>query len=227
MKKKIGAITIGQSPRTDVLCDILPILGNNIEILEAGALDGLTNEEISEFAPEEGDYVLLTRLRDGSTVTIAEKHIIARLQQCVKNLEGQGVQMIIFLCTGEFPGFKADIPLIFPSDILIGCVTAITAAAGIAVILPSSDQLEQTRIKWKDAAKNVTLIPASPFTDNMDIAREAANKIKDLEVDLIVLDCISYTREMKKVFVEITGKNTILSRTLAARVAMEIIDEGY
>ena len=37
---KIGAVTIGQSPRTDVTCDILPILGDNVQLLEAGALDG-------------------------------------------------------------------------------------------------------------------------------------------------------------------------------------------
>lgn len=44
MKKKIGAITIGQSPRIDVIPEMQEILGENVIILEAGALDGLTKK---------------------------------------------------------------------------------------------------------------------------------------------------------------------------------------
>ena len=31
---KVGAITIGQSPRTDVTQDILPLLGDQVELLQ-------------------------------------------------------------------------------------------------------------------------------------------------------------------------------------------------
>ena len=227
MKTKIGAITIGQSPRIDVTGDMVPILGDKVELLEAGALDGLTRDEISKFVPEEGDYVLVTRLRDGSSVTFAEKYIIPRLQQCVTNLEAQGAALIIFLCTGEFPKFKANIPLIYPNEILMGCVPVLTGASDIVVICPSPDQVEQSKIKWKDAAKKVTPIPASPYTGNMDDIIAAANKTKDLaDADLVILDCIGYNQEMKKIFTDITGKNTVLSRTLLARVIGEITDRG-
>ena len=57
---KIGAVTIGQSPRVDITADILPLLSSNIELIEAGAMDNYTLEEINEkFAPEEGDTVLV------------------------------------------------------------------------------------------------------------------------------------------------------------------------
>ena len=52
--KKLGLITIGQSPRTDVLPDIEPIFGREIELHHAGALDGLTKEEIRFLSREEG-----------------------------------------------------------------------------------------------------------------------------------------------------------------------------
>lgn len=32
---KVGAITIGQSPRTDVTQDILPLLGDQVELLHS------------------------------------------------------------------------------------------------------------------------------------------------------------------------------------------------
>lgn len=44
--KKLGILTIGQSPRPDILGELLPLFDNDIEIFEAGALDGLTMEEI-------------------------------------------------------------------------------------------------------------------------------------------------------------------------------------
>ena len=48
---KIGAITIGQAPRVDVTADILSIFDDSLELLQAGGLDGLTREQIAEFAP--------------------------------------------------------------------------------------------------------------------------------------------------------------------------------
>lgn len=89
--KKLGLITIGQSPRTDVTPDLDPIFGPDIQLCQAGALDGMTAQEIAAFAPEEGDYVLISRLRDGSSAVFAEKHILPRLQQCIYDLEAKGV----------------------------------------------------------------------------------------------------------------------------------------
>ncbi|NCB17973.1 MAG: hypothetical protein EOM65_17595 [Synergistales bacterium] len=51
MRKIIGTVTIGQSPRTDVIPDIASILGPDVEIREAGALDGLSRDEIAAFCP--------------------------------------------------------------------------------------------------------------------------------------------------------------------------------
>ena len=105
--KKLGLITIGQSPRTDVTPDLAPIFGPDIQLCQAGALDGMTAQEIAAFAPEEGDYVLISRLRDGSSAVFAEKHILPRLQQCIYDLEAKGVELIMFLCTGSFPAYFA------------------------------------------------------------------------------------------------------------------------
>ena len=54
--QKIGAITVGQAPRVDVTVDIMDLFGPSVELLERGGLDGLTREQIKEFAPSEGDY---------------------------------------------------------------------------------------------------------------------------------------------------------------------------
>ena len=66
VKMKVGAITIGQSPRADVVQELLPLMGEQVELIQAGALDGLTREDIQAFAPGPEDYTLISRLRDGS-----------------------------------------------------------------------------------------------------------------------------------------------------------------
>ena len=59
---KIGAITIGQAPRTDVTADILRIFDDSLELVQAGGLDGLTKEEIAEFAPGKEGMVHISKI---------------------------------------------------------------------------------------------------------------------------------------------------------------------
>jgi protein AroM len=218
--KKIGAITIGQAPRDDVTADIMGILGD-VELLQAGGLDGLTREDIKAFAPQEGDYVLVSRLNDGSSVTFAERHIIPRLQQCIKNLEAQGVNIIMVFCTGDFPEFESSVPLILPCKLLNGLVPAL--ASSIAVIIPAPEQTRQMEDKWKPHVRKVVCVPATPYGDPKEL-EEAAAKIKGMSgIDLIVLDCIGYTVAMKNRVAEVTGKNVVLSRTLLAHVVAGLI----
>lgn len=221
---KIGAITIGQAPRVDVTGDIMDIFQGKAELLQGGGLDGLTREEIETFKPEDGDYVLVSRLTDGSSVTFAERHILPRLQQRIYDLEEQGVKFIMFFCTGDFPDtFQSKVPLIFPCKILNHIVPLLTKTSNIITVTPSPLQVAQCEKKWRQYVHQVTSIPASPYGDWGSL-EEAAYKIKDMDGDLVVLDCIGYTQEMKEMFAKITGKMIILSRTILARVVSELTD---
>ena len=99
--KKIGAITVGQSPRTDLIPEMEPILGDTVEIIQMGGLDGLTREEIAAFRPRPNDYVLVSRLADGTSVSFGESYVLPRMQECIHRLEDKGVSLILFLCTGQ------------------------------------------------------------------------------------------------------------------------------
>lgn len=221
MEVKIGAITVGQAPRTDVTADILPLLGG-CRLLERGGLDGLTRQQIAAFAPEEGDYVLVSRLTDGSSVTFAEKHVLPRIQRAIEELEAQGCRMIAFFCTGDFPDtFRANVPLVFPGRLLQGVAPALTASGKIGVVTPSPLQLEQSKRKWEKYVPQATVVAASPY-EGLEGIQQAARQMAQADCDLILLDCIGYTMEMKKIFAQVTGKNTLLSRTLLARVIAEL-----
>ena len=220
--KKLGLITIGQSPRVDVTPDLEPIFGPDIQLCQAGALDGITAQDIAAFAPEEGDYVLISRLRDGSSAVFAEKHILPRLQQCIYDLEAEGVELIMFLCTGSFPNFESHVPLVFPCAVLNGTVPALASRSRIAVITPKQEQETQCAEKWKNYVQSVQVTWGSPYGDPEELDR-AARETASWDVDLVVLDCMGYTSAMKERVHQLSGKPVVLSRTIAARVVMELL----
>ena len=161
---KIGAITIGQAPRVDVTCDIMDIFGGKIELLQRGGLDGLPREEIEKFKPEGDDYVLVSRLTDGSSVTFAEKYILGNLQKGMDALEAAGVKLIMVFCTGSFPeSLTSHVPMVFPCDILHKVVPLLTRTSHIAAVTPSPLQLEQNNQKWSGYVKECTSVAASPY----------------------------------------------------------------
>ena len=223
---KIGAITIGQAPRVDVTKDVLPVFKDTIELFQRGGLDGLTREEIEKFVPEEGDYVLVSRLQDGSSITFAERYIVDRLQAGIHALEAEGVRLIMVFCTGEFPeSLTADVPMIFPNDILHKIVPMMTKKSSIVAVTPSPLQLEQNDRKWEGFVDKCVSIAASPYGPWEELEK-AAERIRDMDADLVVLDCIGFTQEMKEMFAKKTGKLVVLPRTLLARVVSEITDIG-
>lgn len=225
MKKKLGTITIGQSPRLDVVPEIIPYLGDEVDVVEAGALDGLTYEDIQEFTPEEGDYILVSKLRDGRSVRFAERYILPRLQDCIYKLEEEGADIILFICTGVFPDiFKSTKPIIYPQKILHSVLSNLVGNGKLAVIIPEASQIEQCEKKWSEAVSQVVAVNASPYKEEDELVKaiDQLNSISD--VDFIVMDCIGYNQKMKEMIAEGTGKPVILARTLVARVLGEILN---
>jgi protein AroM len=221
---KIGAVTIGQSPRVDVTPDIMPIFGEGVELLQAGALDGLTKEEINSMEPLENDYVLVSRLNDGTFAKFGESFILDRLQDCITRLEDQGVCLIMFFCAGTFPDiFKAKVPLVYPAKILNGLAAALSKNSSIIVITPDEQQVQQAYDQWGPIMKQVTPIAANPYGD-MDEVRKAAEKARDIEADLIVMDCIGFTKEAKEIVASIAKRPVLLCRTTLARTVSELLD---
>ena len=218
---KIGAITIGQSPRVDVTPEIIGYMGK-VEVLEAGALDGLTKDEIAGFKPSDGDYVLTSRLNDGSSVVFAKRFILPQLQKCIYDLEGKGAKLIVFYCTGEFPDFHSNVPLYFPDAMLKSTVPSLVSGRSVVILTPLPEQVEQSQQKW-NSIPNVKSVAVTPYGSWEDLEK-AADSLQVTNTGLIVMDCIGYTKKMKELFVKKTGAQVVLSRTLMARLIGELVE---
>ncbi len=217
---RIGLITIGQSPRVDVVPEIKEVLRDvEVKIVECGALDKLSRDEIRTLAPGEGEYVLVTRLRDGTEVKVAREKILPLIQGCIDFLESS-VDVLGLLCTGEFPELKSRKLLLEPSDLLLKVVESFRVSK-LGVVVPDPKQVDLTRRKWRGVTPDLKIVSASPYTGTLEELRKASEELSDR--DLIVLDCIGFSTEAKRVVAAASGKPVLIPRTLMARVLRELL----
>lgn len=223
--RKIGMITIGQSPRIDIIPEMREVLGADVEILEAGALDGLTLEEVEKFYPKGKDYILCTRMSDGTEVVVAKRFIIPRVQKCIDLLSEKGAEIIVFICTGLFPPFSSRKLFVEAQKILDHSILALHGEKErMGLLIPLSDQIKQARRKYDRLKGRVIIKAASPYGPEDEISI-AAEGLKKADPHVIVMHCMGYTQAMKKKVMEIIGKPTILARSLVARTVKELIDD--
>ncbi|MCD7995432.1 MAG: AroM family protein [Clostridia bacterium] len=187
-------------------------------------MDGLTVDDIDSLAPDEGEYVLVSRMRDGTQVSFSEQKILPRIQACIEQLEAEGVEMILFFCTGEFDyTFRSKVPLVFPCDLISRLIPVLCGGRQLIVVTPTQRQVEQSRAKWRKYVEDVVTVAASPYGGWEEI-EQACREISGLQGSLVAMDCIGYSIAMKREVAEKTGKKVVLSRTMAARVISELSD---
>ena len=219
---RIGAVTIGQSPRTDVVPEFLKAFGGDCELLQCGALDGLSYADVQDLAPTAGDYILVTRMRDGTEVKIAERYINERMKMCVRQLEENGAGLIVLFCTGEFPELESSCLVLKPDILMEHLIPGILPKGRLGAVLPSADQIPLLGEKWKRLGLEVELTAVSPYSGTRADFETAATRLESQKVDLIVLDCIGFNEEIKNIFRETSGLPVVLPRTLLGRIAGEL-----
>lgn len=222
--KQLGMITIGQAPRTDVAPIMKANLGAEIELVQMGVLDRMEKEQIeAELGPVKGDYVLTSKLVNGHSVVMSREKIKPLLQKKINEMEAQGITNILLLCTGVFPGLKTKKAfLIEPDHIIPPAVKALAGDRKLGVIAPLKEQKDNLKLKFIPLGLAPVFAVASPYQNGESQFLEAADELKG-QADLIVMDCMGYTEEMRKKVSEAAGLPVILSNALMAKLVSEII----
>lgn len=220
--KEIGLLTIGQAPRMDITQEIEIVLGKNVNIKEKGALDGLTLQEVQKLCPGEPDGTLVTRMADGTSVKVAEEHVIPRLQNKIHQFENEGIKIIYLACTGEFPSVSSKVLMIRPQKVLYHVVGSMAVDRSLAVLIPDENQTAAAERRWGGLAKDIIVKAVSPFGEASQIER-VSNEISNNEVDLVIMDCMGYSIKMKDTVHAIVRKPVINARSLTAKIVGDII----
>lgn len=218
-----GVVTIGESPRADGLsAEVASVAG--IEVVERGALDGLSHHDIGELGPRPGGEILVSQLADGTPVRLDRDAIVGRLQQRIAELENDGVGGTLLLCTGEFPPFAHSRPLLVPSAALRGAVAGVAGTGRVASMLPVVEQTEQARCWWrKQGVDDPILVVADPYDrDAKAQVERQARCAAELGGGVLFLDCFGFTLHMARLAREAFPGPVILARSLAARLLAEL-----
>lgn len=200
MTSRIAFLTIGQSPRHDLSGVVERALPPGVEISHLGALDGIDREEIdARFASRSGQPWLISKLADGTVITLDVEAIGVRLQLCIERLEAQGAEIIVLLCTGEFPGLTTDrATLIEPDAVMCRTVAGLLGTRQAGILLPLPEQVDEARAKWSVLGKPPLFAFASPYDGDAAGLICAAREVLDAGAQVLVLDCMGYRPEHKQ-----------------------------
>jgi len=221
-RRSVGVLTIGQSPRTDVTPSIEAILENSVSIVESGGLDSVTNETVHSVEPDEYDTTYISRMRDGKSVKMGKSKLLPLLQAELSALE-ETVDIVLMLCTGDFPTLQTKKPIVYPDKVLNHIVSALLPSGSLGLIIPLEEQRETLLSKWQQEGLKIFAEVASPYEES-DIAG-AAVALREKGADLIVLDCMGYNERHKSEAIKGSGLPVLLPRTLVARIIAEYIAE--
>ncbi len=218
-RKRAAFITIGQSPRPDILDEMRPWWdGLSLDIEEHGVLDGLTPEEIEHLAPGDKDVPLVSRLHDGTEVLLAADSVHHRVEEIVRKLDG-GIDVVVLLCTGRFHGLSSKGILVAAGPVVDHGLAAIAESApSIGVLLPNEGQKASFRCE-PAGSRRFLLSHASPYSG--DRFETAARELE--EADLVVMHCMGYTEPMRRKLAQKTGKPVLLARRMVAAAVAQVL----
>ena len=219
--KKIGLLTIGQSPRKDIIPTLKEILGERYEIVEAGALDGLTIEDIKSIEFGADDYLLVSRMRDGTEIRITKRFVLPLLQEKIHELEAKGVGLTVIMCTGKFPQFESRGLVVTPQEILKGVLNGTLKKGRLGVVYPAREQTKGAASEFGREDVEVYADHLSPYGGESELGN-LANRLAEQDLDLIFLNCFGFTSNIKEALAEKTGRPVIQSNALIARALKEL-----
>ena len=220
-RTKLGALVMGQSPRPEIAAMVRSIAGGEVDLDLRGALDGLARAEIDALPPVDDADTIFTRLPNGDGVRISKRAIIAHGTDKLQSLADAGYDVTIVMCTGDFPAWMERFRVVFPSLTLRATVQSLQPGGRLGVFTPLAEQCPTCEVRWRAAGYDTCVIPLSPNADETE-TRQAAITMRDYRPGFLVLDCMSYTRETKRIAREVVGAPAILALSSAIRTAMEL-----
>jgi protein AroM len=216
---RLAFVTIGQSPRTDIVPEMLADIGGAVEAHEFGALDDASDDEIRALVPAEGETSFATRLRDGREVTISKERVELRLEDLLERIDGQGFDAVVLLCTGTHVKPLRRTLMIESQRVVDSMVEALAASSQrLGVMLPLGRQVVEFR-KRHVFSRTPKLVAASPYAGD-DIAAKAEALA---DCDLVIMHWMGYSEAMRAAARRSILGPVLLSRRIVSGAVRQII----
>ena len=224
---RVGLITIGQSPRDDVVPDMMAQIKAEVEPVQRGAIDGMTLDEVRQLAPRGDEPWFVSRMRDGTEVKLARRELIPRMQARVDELTELGVDLIVPLCSADWSALNSRIPFINPGRALSVINEALVRPDGrLGLVMPTEAQARLAQGRYAGADKLVITAFAQPYTtedEQLEQCRHAGELLGTGQVDLIYMSCMGHTQKMRSVVRETSGRPTVTANGMIAALMSQAL----
>ena len=163
-------------------------------------------------------------LDDGSWLFVDHEQIDQRARGVIDALIADGADAIVMCCTLPWHSLESLPGVICPSRVLEANALALMPAGGCLGIVQPLDETADEEIKhWLDLDVPLVSSTISPEENSLDELAEGTRMLVEKGADLIVLDCLAFTREHWDTVREATGKPVLLPMSLVGKV----LDEAY
>lgn len=216
---RLAFVTIGETPRVDMVPELLAGIGAEVDAHEFGALDELSDSDIADLAPRSGETAFATRRRDGSEVAIAKERIEPRLERLLHRIDDMNFDIVVLLCTGTHVAPLKKTLMIEAQRVVDKMVEAMSASTGrLGVLLPLERQITEfpERHVFPGTPK---LAAASPYAGD-DIATQAKALVG---CDLVIMHCMGYSEAMRDEVQKAVGAPVLLSRRIVSSAVRQIL----
>ncbi|WP_448531856.1 AroM family protein [Pseudothermotoga sp.] len=190
-------ITIGETPRDDVIPELLNLMGKpDLPYREIGLIDGV---DPSIYKPLNDDDVLVSRKRDGSVDYISHRWVVEELSQ----IECEG--LCVLLCTGEFESER----FILPYKVIDSFFSAMPKLDRVTVVVPELQQYASAVKRWSKVGSRTNCVAFSPYRSselNVDLSQE----------QLVYLDCMGFGLKHEEFFRTKTSGIVLSARRILA-----------
>lgn len=205
-------LSVGQSPRADIIDDMLGNLDLSIEAQEIGALDGLSPAELDELKVRPGETSIVTKLADGSTIVISKPRIAERMAGIAAAFQPNQFDLVVILSTGLFRDFESICPTVNAQRAMESTVISLAAhGSAVGLIQPLKQQIDELSIPALAPYK----ITASYAAEGDK--RSLAGALVDLaDAEIIVLNSVSFTEADRQTVAKASGKPVVLARRIVA-----------
>ena len=220
--KRLGLLSIGETPRTDILSVMRRELPDT-ELVEYGILDALDEKQRQALKPLPGDFPLVSRLRDGSQFSLGKHQAVELIGQGLRFLHERGITVVVLLCTCRF---SLDIPkgmlVVEAGRVIDAAMEALVREGGTAGLLaPLPAQAGELAAHYAGLPGHMVTAAASPYED-VRFAEAAAEGLKG--ADFVFLHCMGYTAPYKAAVQRVCGCPVIQSSSLVARFVAELMN---
>jgi protein AroM len=213
----LGILTIGQSPRDDIVPVLRQFLPANTAITEVGCLDKLASRDLGLLVPRSEDDGIETRLRDGRNVVVSKSGLDALLRDCLETCP----RPALFLCSSNFPSLDGVSGIIQPHELILPVMRHLASGHRLGVIGPESDLPRQPNY-WHPHVPGARFAAGSP-TDSEIRLLAVAETMAAQGCTMLFLDCMGFSEEQRVAIRRATGITVIAATTLVARLLPEIL----